>query len=102
MSRGWSNILEGRDLIKEGALWQISDGNSVKVSIGRCFKNSFYRELHHTDLEQVDGSLTVDSSLDSGLENWNLDPIRDHLSREEQDLVLQNQIHWSRIEDRMI
>ena len=34
----WWNLLEARDIIKEGSIWKVGDGKSIEISTHKLFE----------------------------------------------------------------
>nr|XP_017188741.2 uncharacterized protein LOC108173698 [Malus domestica] len=101
-SWAWSSLLTGRDILRNGAHWQIMSGNEVKVWVDRWIPSIPMRRPSPSGTVQVSNNLVVNSLICSENRMWDIDFLKPFLERSEFDVILKTHIGDPLLRDRLV
>lgn len=101
-SWAWGSLLEGKALIVEGARWQVGNGNLIDLWKDSWLTNSDCGYLRPSVPIPTNAPATVAGIINRENHCWNLDPIKNLISDEEQLVILKTTIGNFEMDDHMI
>lgn len=86
-SWGWSNLLTGRDTIRDDGVWSIGNGRSVQSFTDQWVPLQTGFRISHRNVDHV---LRADDRVEAWIDRgcWNEDVVRQEVSMREVDAVL--------------
>lgn len=99
----WRSIVEARNVISKGRLWQVGNGSFIKIwQDNRLPRDTFFPVLTPL-LDDWNVEATMDSLFVPGLPQWHVALVRALFSQKEVDLILSILLSfWSSLDRRIL
>ncbi|CAN6676537.1 unnamed protein product [Malus baccata var. baccata] len=101
-SWAWSSLLVGRNILMEGAHWQIMNGKHVRVWIDRWLPTIPSGKPSPLGSVQVSRNLLVSSLICPVSKGWDIDFLKPFLELEEFDAILETHVGEPTFRDRLV
>ncbi|KAM1179951.1 hypothetical protein ACFX2J_018927 [Malus domestica] len=101
-SWAWTSLLEGRELLLNGAHWQVIDENSIKLWEDRWIPSLPARHPNPNEGEVIDRNQRVASIICEDTGVWNLENISSKISIHELSQIKELQIGDPQSNDRLV
>lgn len=98
----WSSLLGGRELLREGAHWQVLSGHQTKLWVDKWLPETITGHPSPVDKVRVDKNENVASIIQEDTRNWCLNSIRNLISEEECLAIEATNVRDSKFNDRLI
>ena len=98
----WSSLLSGRELLINGAHWQVMNGKDIKVWGDRWVPSIPAGKPLPLGSQRVSRNLRVDALIDSGLGVWDLAFLEPFIARPELDAILEVCLGDPSLPDRLV
>ncbi|CAN6554430.1 unnamed protein product [Malus baccata var. baccata] len=101
-SWAWSSLLVGRDIILEGAHWQIMNGREVRVWVDRWIPSIPLGKPSPLGTVQVFRNLRVNSLICNGSGDWEVDFLKPFVVDDEIKAILEIPLGDPTLKDRLV
>lgn len=101
-SWGWSSLLVGRDVLLQGAHWQIMNGINVRLWQDMWIPSVLWG--HPTSISEapVSRNMRVGTLISGTSRNWDIDFLKPFISPEDWNVILDTGIGDPLLEDRLV
>ena len=86
-SYAWKSILSAREVVKNGMVWRIGDGNSMGIREDKWLPDQCYRKVT-SPLPSIPPDLKVSCLIDTNTREWKADLIKQVFAPQEAEKIL--------------
>lgn len=87
-SWAWTSLLAGRDALKDGAVWKLGGGNTIRLFTDAWIPGHYDSWIGHHPVTETQANLALEEWIDQSFRAWDEGKVRAAVTEEEAQRIL--------------